>query len=407
MKRRLLTTVWLMLLAPVFAITMMAQTVTVQVNSAGGLSDALDAQGITDYNTVKNLTVIGKLGDADFKVIKIGLENLETLDISGTSIKEIPSQAFNNMANLKTVRLPEEITNIKNDAFQNCQQLESVTFGNQSSVAGKIVFPSSLCNVESTAFYYCQALTHLDFSACTKLEYIGGSAFGYLCNLAEVLLPSQGNLRLDWCCFEAGQVWDEDTQQWIFKGLDNMTLTKAVTYIDGYCLPRTLKTLYVESSTPPSCYEDAFNDIKENNIITVYVPKGSKSKYRFENGWSKIYQFIQEQGFQVNISGFGSLMQGNAIYTNGDVFFATQGSATTLKLVPDKDNEWIAVKLDGNTVNVSNDGTFTIPAGTTVGTLDISFTSNLPIINNPNGGELKDLRTICQHWKSLTSAKLI
>ena len=391
MKRRLLTTVWLMLLAPVFAITMMAQTVTVQVNSAGGLSDALDAQGITDYNTVKNLTVIGKLGDADFKVIKIGLENLETLDISGTSIKEIPSQAFNNMANLKTVRLPEEITNIKNDAFQNCQQLESVTFGNQSSVAGKIVFPSSLCNVESTAFYYCQALTHLDFSACTKLEYIGGSAFGYLCNLAEVLLPSQGNLRLDWCCFEAGQVWDEDTQQWIFKGLDNMTLTKAVTYIDGYCLPRTLKTLYVESSTPPSCYEDAFNDIKENNIITVYVPKGSKSKYRFENGWSKIYQFIQEQGFQVNISGFGSLMQGNAIYTNGDVFFATQGSATTLKLVPDKDNEWIAVKLDGNTVNVSNDGTFTIPAGTTVGTLDISFTSNLPIINNPNGGELKDL----------------
>ena len=388
MKKRLLTTAWLMLLAPVFAITMMAQTVTVQVNSAGGLSDALDAE-VTDLTTVKNLTVTGKLGDADFKVIKIGLENLETLDISGTNIKEIPSQAFNNMANLKTVRLPEGITYIRYQAFENCQQLESVTFGTQTAVAGKIVFPSSLCYVEYNAFYYCQLLTHLDFSACNKLEYLGSSAFAYLYNLEEVLLPSQGNLRLEWSCFQTGETWDENTQQYIKKGLENMTLTKAVTELSGYCLPRTLKTLYVESSTPPSCYEDAFNEIKDDNIITVYVPKGSKSKYRFENGWSKIYQFMQEQGFQVNISGFGSLMQGNATYTDGDVFFA-KGSTTTLKLVPDKDNEWISVKLDGNTINPANDGTFTIPAGTTVGTLDISFTSNMLTIDNPNGGELKD-----------------
>ena len=390
MKKRLLTTSWLMLLTSVFAITMMAQTVTVQVNAVGGLSDALDAQGITDLTTVKNLTVTGKLGDADFKVIKIGLENLETLDISGTSIKEIPSQAFSNMENLKTVCLPEGITNIKNEAFSSCQQLVSVTFGNQTAMAGKIVFPSSLCNVEYNAFWNCKPLTHLDFSACTKLENIGSSAFGYLHNLERVLLPSQGNLRLDWNCFEAGQIWDEGTQQDIYKGLENLTLTKAVTYLGGYCLPRTLKTLYVESSTPPSCYEDAFNNISNSDIITVYVPTGSMRNYRFENGWSKIYQFMQEQGFQVNISGFGSLMQGNATYTDGDVFFATQGSATTLKLVPDKDNEWIAVKLDDNAVDVATDGTFTIPAGETVGTLAISFTSNMLTIDNPNGGELKD-----------------
>ena len=47
MKKRLLTTSWMMLLASVFAITMMAQqTVTVQVNTAGGLKDALTALGV-------------------------------------------------------------------------------------------------------------------------------------------------------------------------------------------------------------------------------------------------------------------------------------------------------------------------------------------------------------------------
>lgn len=390
MKKRLLTTVWLMLLAPVFAITLMAQTVTVQVNSAGGLWDALEDQGVSDFTSVKDLTVTGKLGDDDFLLIKNQMSNLENVNIAGTNIKEIPSQAFSGKEKLKTVRLPEGITYIHSDAFSNCQQLVSVTFGSQTAVAGKIVFPSSLRYLECSVFNNCTSLTYLDFSACTVLECIGCSAFYNAYNITEVLLPSQGNLRLEGGCFEAGQIWDDNTQQWIFKGLETLTLTKAVTYLGGNCLPRTMKTLYVESSTPPSCDEYTFDSFSESNV-TVYIPKGSKRKYALANGWSKISQYMQEQGFQVNISGFGSLMQGNAIYTNGDVFFATQGSATTLKLVPDKDNEWIAVKLDGNTVNVSNDGTFTIPAGTTVGTLDISFTSNLPTINNPNGGELKDL----------------
>ena len=66
MKKRLLSTAWLMILSAVYVITAMAQTVTVQVSSSGGLWDALEAKGITDFSSVKNLTVTGTLGDSDF-----------------------------------------------------------------------------------------------------------------------------------------------------------------------------------------------------------------------------------------------------------------------------------------------------------------------------------------------------
>ena len=392
MKKRLLTTSWLMLLASVFAITTMAQTVTVQVSSDVDLYDALEAQSIDDFSTVKDLTVTGTLGDADFNLIRNQLTNLENVDISGTDIQEIPSQAFYNKGNLKTVRLPEGIYSIKNNAFNTCQQLESVTFGSQTATPGKIVFPSSLRYLEYNVFYYCTSLTHLDFSACTVLEYIGSSAFSNAYNITEVLLPSQGYLRLESWCFEAGQIYDEASNQNIYKGLETLTLTKAVTYLSGNCLPQqTLKTLYVESSTPPSCDDYTFDSFSGSDF-TVYIPKGSKKKYRTANGWSNISQSsLLESGFQVTISGYGSLQKGSTTYVNGDAFFATQGGATTLKLVPDKDNEWTAVKLDDTAINVDNDGTFTIPEGTTTGMLDISFTSNLPTIDNSNGGQLKDL----------------
>ena len=65
MKKRLLTTVWLMLLTSVFAITSMAQTVTVEQNTAGGLGDALTAQGV-ELSTIKNLKVTGKMSAKDF-----------------------------------------------------------------------------------------------------------------------------------------------------------------------------------------------------------------------------------------------------------------------------------------------------------------------------------------------------
>lgn len=419
MNRQLFSRVRMLLLVAVLAIPLSAQDVTVNVTQEGGLWDALEAQGITDFTTIKNLTVTGTMGNIDFQLIKTQMPNLESINIAGIDIKEIPNGTFASKEHLKTARLPEGITNISNNLFDNCQLLESVTFGSQTAVTGKIAFPASLRYVESSAFSNCQALTDLDFSACTSLERIGNSAFnscqgltrldfsvctslrsmeGYafanLYNLKEVILPSQGNLSLDYYCFRLeNSYWDETTQQYIYKGLETLTLTKAVSYLGSNCLPRTLKTLFVESSTPPSCsgsFDYLFNN--GSTSLKVYVPNGSQRNYAVADNWSTLYRnkYIQELGFKVNITGYGMVQKGNSSYGNGDAFFPTLGSATTLTAVPDMGNNLISVKLNDNDVNVT-DGTFTIPAETTIGTLDVAFTTNPFTIDNPNGGELKDL----------------
>ena len=124
MKKRLLTT-WLMLLASVFAITMMAQTVTVQVDAAGGLKDALTAQGV-ELSTIKNLKVTGKMNAKDWTYIKDNLTALEELDISGTDLKTIPDEALSNHPTIAVIHFPSTVTSIGNSAFYNCQELTIV-----------------------------------------------------------------------------------------------------------------------------------------------------------------------------------------------------------------------------------------------------------------------------------------
>ena len=392
MNRQLIARAWMLLLTAVLAIPLSAQQLTVQVDNEGGLWDALEAQGVTNFAGIKQLKVTGVLGSADFQLIKNQMSSIESIDISGTSVTEIPNRTFSNKSNLKLVRLPEDVTIIRYDAFNSCEKLESVTFGNQSVTAGKIKFPVTLCYIEYSAFLSCKLLTHIDFSACTNLEYIGSSAFENLPNLKELLLPSIGNIRFDWNCFNIGQIWDETNQQWIYKGLEELTLTKAITSMDGYCLPRSLKTLFVESSTPPSCNNEVFSPFLENGTtsLKIYIPKGSKRNYAIADGWSKIYQYMEEMGIKLNISGYGTLQKDNNTYSDGDIFFTTQGSTTTLKAEPEIGCELISVKLDGNDLTVATDGTISIPVGTTVGTLDVTFTANPITIDNPNGGELKN-----------------
>ena len=411
MNRQLFARAWMLLLTAVIAIPLSAQQLTVQVDNEGGLWDALEAQGVTNFAGIKNLKVTGVMGNQDFLLIKNQMSNLEVLDISGTNATEVPYKTFYQKEKLKTVRLPEDISYIRNEAFYYCQNLESVTFGNQAVVEGKIVFPASLRYVDNSAFYGCQSLRKLDFSACTTLEGLGGNAFQNLYNLQEVSFPSQGNLRIEWYCFGLdSQFWDEATQQYFYKGLEALTLTKAVTYLSGYALPRTLKTLYVESVNPPECDENTFTHFfeSESPSIKIYVPKGSKRNYAIANGWSRIYQYMQEMGLQLAISGYGSVQQDNRTYTDGDVVFVNADGVTTLKAVPEVGCELISVKLNGNAVSVAADGTFTVPAGTTVGTLELAFTSAPMVVNNPNGGELKDnIAALGSNPRAIRSLKVV
>ena len=375
-----------MLLASLLAMTaLMAQTVTVQVNEAGGLWDTLEAKGITDFSTVKSLKVSGTLGDADYLLIKNLMSELEDVDLSGTSITEMPEAVFRDKKALKTVRLPEGMTSINHYLFECCGALSSVTFGSAPHVDGHITFASAMQYIGGESFDGCVQLTHLDFSKCTNLNTFEWNAFSHCYRLQEVQFPSTGNIRLAGGVFNLDPNYGEENN--LGTGPQSLTLTKAISQIEGYCLPPRLTTLFVERTEPANCSDDAFDNQDKDNL-TIYVPVGTKKLYAVANGWTRMYTRMQETGIKINISGFGTLQQDSRTYTDGSVLFNTQGTAVTLKGVPEAGCELLSVKLNGTAVSIGSNGTFTLPAGSTTGTLDVAFSANMLTIDNPNGGEL-------------------
>lgn len=75
--------------------------------------------------------------------------------------------------------------------------------------------------------------------------------------------------------------------------LNELTIPAGVTRIGGNALQNCgMIKLHMEASTPPTLGSStAFN----NNIITIYVPRGSLTAYQTANNWATYATYIQEE----------------------------------------------------------------------------------------------------------------
>lgn len=101
-------------------------------------------------------------------------------------------------SDIKSVKLPNSLKKIENDAFSHCTKLTDIQFGNGLECIGKnaftscrgleeIVLPDSLRVIESLAFADCSKLKNIVFNE--GLQVIEQSAF-YVCkNLNNFVLP--------------------------------------------------------------------------------------------------------------------------------------------------------------------------------------------------------------------------
>ena len=125
--------------------------------------------------------------------------NITTVDLSKTSITTTPS--FQNCSSLETVLLPTTLETISEYTFANCDNLQSIDLSG-TSVKGidswafegcdnltTIVFPSTLETIGNSVFYACMKIQDIDLSQ-TKLNSIGENAFYDNYGLLSVSFPS-------------------------------------------------------------------------------------------------------------------------------------------------------------------------------------------------------------------------
>jgi hypothetical protein len=126
-------------------------------------------------------------------------QNLTSVTIPG-SVTGIGAGAFENCSFLANATVSIGVTTIESNAFENCFSLSSVTIpGSVTNIGdgafeyclslGSLEIPGSVTSIGEKAFAYCSSLTSVTISSA--LTSLGDEAFGYCSSLAGIIIPGR------------------------------------------------------------------------------------------------------------------------------------------------------------------------------------------------------------------------
>lgn len=225
------------------------------------------------------------------------LERIHTVVVSNYMNQEDAGflNALASAYNLSTIDFTELKNSLGNYAFQGCRKLSKVYYSRYWSSSGwylfcdcsslaEVVFPSEpvdqgITSFESGTFRGC--LTLEDISIPKNVTRISTQCF-YLCqNLRNVTFLGSAITDLDKGAFEG------------CNSLETITLPSSMSLIGERCFENCpkIREIHCDAITPPQVSESAFEDIYQS--ATLYVPKGSRSKYAEASVW-KNFSNIEE-----------------------------------------------------------------------------------------------------------------
>lgn len=194
--------------------------------------------------------------------------------------------AFSRCSSLKDISIPNSVTTIDNNAFQDCSSLEYVSLPESLNIIGGQLFQNCSSLTEISIPQHVTEIGHDAFNGCTSLASvsipesvytIGNSAFMGCTSLASVTIPESvytiGNGAFGSC-----------------TSLTSITIPKNVSQMDWAFVNCTnLETVTVLPYYPPSAWGAFrwFDEQKENDKITIYVPEGRVDAYKSANHWSE------------------------------------------------------------------------------------------------------------------------
>ena len=245
---------------------------------------------VTDPSTGKTYSVTA-IGEYAFSYI-MPQQDL----VIPEGITSIYSNAFltnQYQVNLQSVKLPESLNEISSHAFEGHMKLTDINM------------PKNLKIIGNSAFY---GIGIKELTLPEGITYIGNDVFGCCTSLTNVKLPS------DMKVLPEGMFRDSPfvvLSIELPEGLEEIG-TKALmsTKIEHLKLPSTLKKIgtygvqvisyYLKdvtalSATPPVLEDGSFTYWENNecDVITLYVPIGSKSAYEKAPGWSEFKNIVE------------------------------------------------------------------------------------------------------------------
>lgn len=214
--------------------------------------------GLTGITIPNSVTTIGHNAFQDCS----GLTNV----VIPNSVTIIDYGVFNRCLSLVSVTIPNGITSIGRYAFAECKSLVSVTI------------PNSVTTIGDEAFYKCGGLTSAIIG--NNVTTIGTKAFRWCSGLTSVSIPDSVTTI-------------GESAFYVCSGLTSVTIGSGVTSIGMYAFNgcSSLQSITCLAVTPPTL--DNSNAFDYTNNCPIYVPSQSVSVYKSTGGWSYYANRIQ------------------------------------------------------------------------------------------------------------------
>lgn len=265
----------------------------IHVPKGGMLAGILNELGLTEPSSLK---LSGTLGISDFTTLR-NIQSLEHLDISRVNLSVLPTEAFLECTNIKSVILPNTLTaigtqafclsslvsisipasveTIEGGAFFRCTALQTVTFEKGSKL--KTIKNGSIW---SGVFESCTSLTTIEIPA--SVETIRGGAFSDCTSLKTVTFEKGSQLLTVYGYYAHGAFSDCTALTTV-----DMSACTQVTEIGyrAFYEDSKLQLFKIGTRTPPSCGDNAFWGI--NSYSVLKVPAGCVDAYKKAKGWKE------------------------------------------------------------------------------------------------------------------------
>lgn len=256
------------------------QAIKNSINQKGG--NITDSTPLADYSTAIDNLPSGGSGNPV-------LESIDVSDFSGTTFITVSNY-------ITDVAIPNGVTTIFQNAFQNCSGLTSINI------------PDSVTSIGDSAFYNCASLTNVTIP--DSVTSIGNGAF-QKCNSISSMSVEEGNTKYD-SRENCNAIIETSTNKIIAVAGTGFTIPSDVTLINYTAANYLTKDTYPynivisKPTTPPSFQSgtyEVFGTTWGSKRIAIFVPEESVDAYKAASGWSTYSGYIDYEKPVLKING--------------------------------------------------------------------------------------------------------
>lgn len=242
--------------------------------------------------------------------IKQGMFNspkLHTIYLPNT-LSAIGDHAFEGCTGLTSITIPNSVISIKGSAFKGCTQLTEILVSpnntNYSDIEGVLtskdkkrlvaypngksaqyIIPHSVTDIGENAFNDCKGLTSITIP--NSVTYIRERAFSNCTSLTSIIIPNSVTF-IEMYAFSGCK---EVTSVTIGSGIEKIgSGSYDYYYFGSFNGCDQINEVHIKATVPPV----GDGEIPYKSAVKLYVPKGSKEAYQKNQYWKGFSQYIEE-----------------------------------------------------------------------------------------------------------------